>query len=120
MQFENGVCASLMMTAFTQDECRKISIFCTRGELSADMGKNIIEVAPFGKKPYKIYISELYGEVGEHCGGDAGMVEDFLLQIENSDKARYLTDIADAAASHKIAFAAEKSRIFGGNKIDIE
>lgn len=120
MQFKNGICANLTMTAFTNDESRKITVYCTRGELEADMGKNIIKVAPFGKEAYTLYISELYGEVGEHCGGDKGMVEDFISQLEESPNSKCLTDIAEAVISHKIAFAAEKSRCRGGKVIDIK
>lgn len=104
MTFENGVEATLLMTAFSNKRSRKISIFCTNGEIEGEMETGVITVSPFGKKPYTLDINEIHGDVGAHGGGDKRLVLDFLKN--DSD----LTEISDCIESHKIAFEAEKSR----------
>lgn len=111
MTFENGVEATLLMTAFSAERSRKISLFCTDGEIEGDMENNIITVLPFGKEPYTIDLNKLYTDIGAHGGGDERLVLDFIEELQSNTSARALTDISKSIESHRIAFKAEKSRI---------
>lgn len=119
MQFQNGVCANLTVTAFSREEGRTISIFGTHGELVGDMERNRITVRPFGAESYDIDIQKIYGDLSGHGGGDRAMVADFLLQLANAPEAKALTSIEKCLQSHEIALLAEQSRLHGGQVVQL-
>ena len=108
IQYENGVVATQTVTAFSVKNFRDIRIHGTKGELYGIDNSGILTVSVFGQKPKKI---KLKGG-GGHQGGDAGVVNDFagvlLGKIDDSDK--NITTIDETLESHRVIFAAERSR----------
>ena len=113
--FEGDVCVSFTMSAFTRGG-RELRIMGTDGELFARTGSDKIMLNNFRTgKPEEIKINDmLTGDtvVDGHGGGDSGIMYafyDMLCGKENPD----LSNIDISVENHKIAFAAEKSRLSG-------
>ena len=112
MEFEGGITASLSMNAFNEGG-RFIKIFGTKGEITAYMGKNEIDVYSFATKQHKVY--ELL-KVGEHInsghgGGDEGIMIDTLKFFRGEETSKSICSVRMSYISHLIGFAAEKSRL---------
>ncbi len=45
-----------------------------------------------------------------HGGGDLGLMEDFVSAVANNDPQKILTEPEEILESHRIVFAAERSR----------
>ena len=113
--FEGGVTVSFTMSAFTKGG-RELRIMGTRGELFANMHSDTMKYYSFDTRTGEdIKISDmLVGDtvVDGHGGGDSGIVSafyDMLCGISSPD----LSDIEISVKNHKIAFAAEESRLSG-------
>lgn len=112
MEFSNGVTATFTMCAFSKLTSRTLKIMGTEGELRATTVGDKIQILPF-----------LTGQIEDitippattgHGGGDEGIMERFLLEIErgcNSDDP--ITSPWISAHSHMMAFGAEESRVSG-------
>ena len=83
------------------------------------MNQNTVTVMRFGEKPRTIDIRTLAQDFSGHGGGDNRLVEDLLDLIEGNGKGQALTSIDQSMESHYMAFAAEESRIHGGQVIDL-
>lgn len=112
LNFENGVLATLNLSAFTAHQKRTIRLYCTGGELEYDTLQNELICRPFGKSAYTVGFSN-----EKHGGGDHRLLEDFIRCLRAPDSAEGLTEIDCAVESHRIAFAAEKSRTENGKLI---
>lgn len=119
MEYENNVTATLTMSAFSADIYRSIRIMCTRGEIEGSQHTNIIRVTPFGEEPQYYDINRLAADLSGHGGGDNQMMTDFFAQIK-SGCGNVSSSIENSVESHAMAFAAEESRVRGGEKIEIE
>ncbi len=112
---EDDSTISFTMCAFTEDCYRYIHIMGTSGEIRADMNSNIITHTKFSKGSKVIDLNKLDDDLKGHGGGDEGIVGDFLEMILSdkidSDRA---TTVDSSIQSHRIALAAEKSRLNGG------
>lgn len=117
LQLEDQVTAAFTMTAFTAEQGRWIRICGTKGELSADMEKNLISVRSFGADEIVIDVRALTDDFSGHGGGDVRMVEDMLDLMDGKDTPKALTTIDRSVESHYIALAAEESRVHGGRVI---
>ncbi len=118
MEFESGATASFTMNAFTKDMRRETRICGTKAELRWDGSKeNPIEVFDFASRtkteirPDAVVSknSKLCG----HGGADFFMIESFIKAISLNDSSIVLTGIKDSLRSHKLVFAAERSRLNG-------
>ncbi len=118
MQYENEITASFTMSGFTPVISRQIKVMCEQGELDGDMYTNLITVTPFGKTPEITDINKLTSDLSGHSGGDNEMMRQTFEMLENGSGGS-LSSIADSIHSHVIAFAAEESRLRGGECIDI-
>lgn len=112
MKFKNGVCASLVMTAFTATAGRRYAFHGTYGDILYDENKRAIEVSVYGKKTEVIEVSELIKNCKNsgfgHGGGDYGIVSAFYDVLEgNGDES---TGLEKSVESHLIALKAEQSR----------
>lgn len=108
IEFEDGIVATLTMSAFSNID-RQTHIMGTLGEILADFGNDKIEVFDFktdSKQTYKIGHAETL-----HGGADYNIVSDFIKSINNSDI--LYTDIKHSIDSHIMAMAMEESRITG-------
>ncbi|WP_141502084.1 Gfo/Idh/MocA family protein [Paenibacillus luteus] len=119
MEFQNGPTASFTMSGFSHDMSRTVQIMGTLGEIKGYMEKNEIVFYPFGKKMIEIPVAV---EAGGHGGGDEGVMREFLKQArkENGIDNQGLTSAEASVQSHMMAFAAEESRLNGGNSVAIE
>ena len=118
MEMADGSTISFTMCAFNQGG-RSIKIMGTLGEIQGDMNQNTVTVMRFGEKPRTIDIRTLAQDFSGHGGGDNRLVEDLLDLIEGNGKGQALTSIDQSMESHYMAFAAEESRIHGGQVIDL-
>ncbi|MBQ5929878.1 MAG: Gfo/Idh/MocA family oxidoreductase, partial [Clostridia bacterium] len=72
--FENGVKASLTMTAFTADVGRIMKFYGTQGEIDFDEAQERIDVKLFTKKAESIHVNLLEEGGYGHGGGDYGII----------------------------------------------
>ena len=120
LQLEDDVTVAFTMTAFTPTEGRCIRVMGTRGEIYADMERNIIRFRPFGKPEEEIDVTKLTQDFSGHGGGDARMVSDLLDVLEGKPMPTAMTTIARSVESHIVALAAEESRVQGGQVIRLD
>ena len=112
MQFEDEVTATHTMTAFSKRIYRDIKIHGTKAELVGVMEDNCIEIRPFRGDVQRI-TWENFVDVGGHGGGDKGMMHEIYLTL-NGEKTKGVTYLDVSIDSHLMAFAAEDSRLAGG------
>lgn len=117
MLLADDVTVSFTMTAFTVSEGRCMRLMGTRGEIYADMERNIIRFRPFGAPEEEINVRRLTSDFSGHGGGDGRMVADFLDLLEGKGMSGALTTISRSVESHIVALAAEQSRLQGGQVI---
>ena len=112
MTFENGVKASLTMTAFTAFGGRRIYFHGTLGEVVLDEHDNNIKLTKFGCQTVTYSLSDLIEKGYGHGGGDAGLINklyDMLSGVAASE-----TSLEASVESHLMGIAAEESRLEGG------
>lgn len=110
LAFDNGVTATVTMNAFSKDCYRRTHIMGTKGEVIGEDKNKYLILNVFGKKSKRIRVKNGLG----HLGGDAGICKTFYLYLtghEKEVKSDYLTTLDVTAASHKIVYAAEQSRL---------
>ncbi len=112
MLFEDGVTANFTMTAFTADGNRAMNVMGTEGEIRADYSGNFIRVMPFGKEEYTIDVNSLSKDKSGHGGGDIIMLRNLIDCIATDNEPEF--ELTDSVESHLMAFAAERSRLNGG------
>jgi predicted dehydrogenase len=107
MEFENGVTANFSLQPFASANGRTLKILGTRGEIRADMEKNLIEVFDIssGRRSSIAVPPSRY----KYGGGDHGIMEYFVREAAKDSKSGR-TSMVNSIESHLIAFAAEESR----------
>ena len=115
MTFQNGVKATLTMTAFTRHCGRRMEFFGTNGQITLDEVRDFIRVGVFGEPEYEIKISDLLPPANLHGGGDHGIVN--TLYDILTGKALEKTSLIHSAESHLMGIAAEESRKSGGKLV---
>lgn len=114
MNFANGKTACHTMTAFSKDIYRDLKVHGTKAELVGIVEKNEIEIRFFGGETEKIRVDISEANVGGHMGGDFYMMNS-LYRALNGDKADGITYLDVSLESHLMCFAAEDSRLNGGD-----
>lgn len=117
MNMEDDVTVSLTMTAFTAANSRWLKIMCTRGEIIADQAKNLVTVTPFGGKSTVYDITKMTDDLSGHGGGDNKMMTEMFDALDCHGDVS--SSIEGSIAAHLTAFAAEESRLRGGEKTEI-
>ncbi len=118
---DDGVTVSLTMCGLTSKQYRSLKIMGTRGDLEADMDKNVIEVTRFGGETTTVDVSALSDDFSGHGGGDNQMVRELLALVRgDSMDGAALSAIDQSMRSHFAAFAAEHSRTHGGCSVALE
>lgn len=118
LEFENGVTATFHLSAFTHQISRTIKVMGSQGEIRGDMEKNSLEIYRFSDDCYEQIDTspKMEGHVG-HGGGDEGFAQQFVKSLEdavNGDgREPVKTSALVSLESHKMAWAAENSRITG-------
>jgi predicted dehydrogenase len=117
LEFANDVTATLTVTAFTAENTRTLKLMGTRGEIRGHMERGEIEIRRFAEaggsaipEPERVVVPSGAG----HGGGDEAMLEAFVARLV-AVRARRLPDasptsLAVSLDSHRMAFAAERSR----------
>ncbi len=113
--FENGVKASLTMMGFTAGFGRIMRFFGTLGELVLDEGEDVLRLKVFGGEERTFAISSLGSVSSGHGGGDEGLVEDLYAVLSGASLPA--TSLEASVESHLMAFAAEESRLKGGELV---
>jgi predicted dehydrogenase len=118
LEYENGVTANFIMSAFTQNCERVINIMGTKGQLRGNMEEDTLELIDFitGNKT-KIALHT--PSVG-HSGSDAAMMKEFVSLVSTNGTIASKTSADFSVESHLIALAAEESRIMNGNPINMK
>ncbi len=117
----DGSTISFTMSGFTEKNSRYTKFMGTKGEITADLHENTIEVQEFGKAAEMIDVSKLSDDFSGHAGGDNRMVEEFLdMLIEGREPEKSMTTLERSLESHYIALAAERSRLEGGRVVEME
>ena len=122
MEMENGVICNLTMSAFTHTGGRQVKIMGTLGDCIGDENENTIRVGIYGKPVEYIDVRTLATDFSGHGGGDNRLVEDFLETIQahgDVGGGHCVTTIENSVESHVMAFAAEYSRLHGGEVVDV-
>ncbi len=116
ISFENGVKATLTMTAFTAGIGRIMRFFGTLGEIVLDEEADVVSLKPFGGERRDFRISALAEIDSGHGGGDQALVDtlyDVLCGKESE------TTLERSVESHLMAICAEESRLKGGALIRV-
>lgn len=115
MTFENGVKATLTMTAFTAAGGRRIYFHGTHGELVLDEQENTLRLHIFGGEMTTYHLTELIEKGYGHGGGDAGLVNQLYDML--SGNTSQTTSLEASVESHLMGICAEESRLQGGELI---
>ncbi|MFP4661853.1 MAG: Gfo/Idh/MocA family protein [Halanaerobiales bacterium] len=113
MTMEGNLEVNFALTAFSSKITRKTTFYGSRGEIRADFEDGKIIIDRYDGDIENIRVT---APNEGHGGGDAGLMDHFvqLLQEDSKDPqdgySPYSSTIEDSVESHKMAFAAEKSR----------
>lgn len=119
IEFENGATGTLTMTGFTYDGGRQTKVMGTAGEIVLDEITGEISVGVYGKEKKIIKFTDLTDDFSGHGGGDTRMMNGFFDLLEGKTKSAP-TDVYKSIDSHLMCFAAEKSRLAGGEFKEIK
>jgi len=122
LEMENGITISFVMSAFTNRMCRTIRVLCEDGEICGDDDAQRITVTRFASNAADAYtVEELHPEAPRswHGGGDNALVEGFLRTLTGA-RAESASSIEQSIESHLMAFAAERSRLAGGERVALD
>jgi predicted dehydrogenase len=114
LEFANGVTATLTVSAFTSDNTRTVKLMGTRGEIRGRLDTGEIELRTFQPRGVEqVGVGELAG----HSGGDAALISAFCAGVrrrrDGAAAEPGLTSLEESLESHRMAFAAERSRQAG-------
>ena len=115
MKFGDDVYVDFAMSAFTRGG-RVIRIMGTKGEITAAMDGNKIEVFNFITRQTRVHDCDAVatGEMitGGHGGGDEGIIF-ALRELLNGHSSKSICSVRESCDNHMISFAAEESRLTG-------
>ncbi|MEV0648529.1 Gfo/Idh/MocA family oxidoreductase [Phytomonospora sp. NPDC050363] len=113
LEYEGGVTAAFTVTAFAMMGGRRTTFFGTHGELYGDSDR--IEITDFRTREKTVHETAPadHSASGGHGGGDLGLMKAFVEAISLGRPELILTDVSESLATHRIVFAAERSRTSG-------
>lgn len=121
-EFEGGATASLTMCAFNKGG-RDIKVMGTHGFIYTQDWGNVVTMVKFdacGDDYEQVDIRTLDTEFEGHGGGDKRLAEEFVRLLQDKDYTSISLSTAERSIdSHRICFAAEKSRLSGGNAVKL-
>ena len=121
MQMEDGVTITFQMNGFTNIQTRQIRIMGSEGELWGNFKNKELYFQRWGEEPVKIDLYALCQDFTGHGGGDEGIILDAIRLYRGDDfDASSITYLENSVESHYMAFAAEKSRLEGGQLVDMQ
>ena len=119
MEFEGGATVTHTMTGFTGRNVRTTRISGTRGEIIGD--GDILDVRRFDGGELETGVPPAYciKNNSRHGGGDFNLVAEMLRILCRNDPEEIARVTEEALQSHIMAFAAERSRLAGGQVVEI-
>lgn len=121
MLLEDDITVSFQMVGFTNRQTRTIRVMGTEGEIWGDFHDKELYVQRYCGEPEKIDLESLCDDFTGHGGGDARIVYDVIRYMRGDDfDTSSMTSIDRSVESHILAFAAEHSRVLGGELVMIE
>ena len=121
MLLEDDITVSFQMVGFTNKQTRTIRVMGTEGELWGDFKENELYVQRYCGAVEKIDLNSLCDDFTGHGGGDARIVYDVIRYMRGDDfDTSSMTSIDRSVESHILAFAAEHSRLLGGELVKLE
>lgn len=121
MLMEDGVTIDFQMTGFTNDQTRTIRVMGTEGEIWGDFHAKKLCWQRFGKEVHTVDLEALCTDFSGHGGGDQGLAYDAIRFFRGDDfDASSVTLLDSSVESHYMAFAAEESRLTGGQVIAMD
>jgi predicted dehydrogenase len=106
-EYDGGVTGTFTMTAFATGG-RVLRVHGTTGWLQAWVDENRLEIHRFSDGAKETIT--LPAAVGGHGGADANVMENLVAALRANDPSLVLTSTAESLATHRIVFAAERSR----------
>lgn len=120
LQLEDGITVTFQMVGFTAKQDRHIRIMGTKGEMWGDFRSKLIHIKLFGKPEDVIDVSDRISSFEGHGGGDSGLIKDAIHYFRNDEFDRTsITELVPSVESHRVAFAAETSRLLGGQLVEL-
>ena len=117
MTFENGVKATLTMTAFTYGGGRRYTFYGTMGQMELDEKADTIFIGRYEQDPEVISLKNLNEGGYGHGGGDKGLISQLYdMLCGNTSQA---TSLEASIESHLMGIYAEESRLNGGELINV-
>ena len=116
MTFANGVKASLKMV-YAAAAGRRLTFYCTYGELVFDERNETIEVRAFGEQPEIIQAGMLKEGGHAHGGGDHVLAMDFCDLVSGTKDCP--TTLRESLECHLMGIAAEESRKDSGKLVEV-
>jgi predicted dehydrogenase len=119
IEFEGGVTATLTMSAFTPHGRRRTRIMGTRGFLEGDGHQVTVtdfvtgRAAPVELPDRAANATRGHDAGAGHDGGDYGAIGAFVDAVASGDPSLIRTGPRESLESHRMAFAAERSRQTG-------
>lgn len=119
LSFVGGGTAQLTMTAFSKDCDRTVRVHCTYGEIEGNMNSRMVTVRPFCGEEEKIDLEKIASDFSGHGGGDVQMIRDVLSLMSGGASLARMTFLDRSVLSHRMAFAAERSRLNAGSPVTL-
>lgn len=135
LEYDEGTTATFSMVGFTAESDRTIQIMGTKGQLNGAMEHNTITLSVFKEEPVEIKVDVSDVKGGGHAGSDYRTVKSVLAHyidypvgedgfLTTSDKELPEIDppvctIEHTMFSHMACFAAEYSRLHGGQAVEL-
>ena len=121
MLMEDDVTVTFQMVAFSNLINRSLRVMGSEGELWGDFKKRELYFQRWGEEPVKIDLEALCDDFSGHGGGDTGIIHDVIRLYRGDDfDTSSITYLENSVESHYMAFAAEASRINGGQLVDMK
>jgi len=118
---EGGTTATLQMIGFTNRQTRTIRVMGTEGEIWGDFHDKVLHYQRFNEKQRSIDLEALCDDFTGHGGGDGRLIYDVIRYMRGDDfDTTSMTTVDRSVESHYLAFAAEHSRVLGGELVKLE
>ena len=119
--FDEGITATFQMTGFNNKQTRTIRIMGTEGAIWGRMSDKKVFWQRYGGQIQEIDLTTLTSNFSGHGGGDQGLIHDVIRYMRGEEfDTSSVTLIDRSVESHYLAFAAEFSRVQGGQLVDVE
>ncbi|MBO4207194.1 Gfo/Idh/MocA family protein [Micromonospora echinofusca] len=117
VSFSRGATATLTMSAFTPGGHRRTRIMGTRGHLEGD-GERVTHTDFVTGRTRTVEVAASGADAGSgHGGGDHGLMAAFVAAVATGDRSLVRSGPRESLDSHRMVFAAERSRRSGGTPV---